>query len=72
MSSRESNETLRFTQCANLNTDHCLYRKSPETILSLFSDPVNFAIDEGKVQELNMLCDDCEQFKKTKGDIDDT
>jgi hypothetical protein len=64
MSSQESNETLRFTQCANLNTEHCLYSKHPETILSLFSDPVNFAIDDGKVQELNKLCDDCQRFKK--------
>lgn len=71
MSSQESNETLRFTRCANLNTDHCLYSKRPEMILSLFSDPVNFAIDAGKVQELNRLCDDCERFKKIKGDIDD-
>jgi hypothetical protein len=40
-------------------------------ILSLFSDPVNFAIDEKKVQKVNRLCDDCERFNKIKGDVDD-
>ena len=36
------NDTLLFTKCINLNTDQCLYSKSPEMLLSLFSDPENF------------------------------
>ena len=59
MSNPESNETLLFTKCINFNTNQCGHTKSPEKILSLFSDPANFAIDSQKVQELNDICSGC-------------
>ena len=51
MSNQAPNDVLLFTKCSNLNTDPCLYGKSPELILSLFSDPENFVIDNQGVQE---------------------
>jgi len=54
------NDKLLFTKCINLNTKQCLYSKTPEMILSLFSDPENFAIDNQNIRELNGLCDGCE------------
>jgi hypothetical protein len=57
------NQKLLFTKCTNLNTDQCLYSKSPEMILTLFSDPANFAIDDLKVQELNDTCSQCDSYQ---------
>jgi len=45
------NQKLLFTKCTNLNTDQCLYSKSPEMILTLFSNPANFAINDLKGPE---------------------
>ena len=56
-------ETLLFTKCNNLNTDQCKYTKEPETILSLFSDPANFEIDDMKVRELNDICSQCDFYQ---------
>ena len=58
------NDKLLFTECINLNTKQCLYSKSPEMILSLFSDPENFAIDNAKTQELNDQCLGCDALKR--------
>ncbi len=63
MHNYEPNDTLLFTKCTNLNTDNCQYTKSPETILSLFSDPENFAIDDQRVQELNSTCSQCDTYQ---------
>jgi len=59
-----SSEQLLFTDYIKLKTEHCLYSKSPETILSLFSDPENFAMDHQKVRELNDKCTGCEWYQK--------
>ena len=56
-------DTLLFTKCSNLNTDQCRYAKNPEKILSLFSDPANFAIDDQKVRELNDMCSQCDSYE---------
>jgi hypothetical protein len=64
MPNHATNDTLLFTQCINLNTDQCQYTKNPEEILSLFSDPVNFEIDDHKVRELNGMCGSCKAFQK--------
>jgi hypothetical protein len=63
MPNQATNDNLLFTKCINLNTDQCLYSKSPEMILSLFSDPVNFAIDDQRVQELNDRCSHCDSYQ---------
>ena len=63
MPNQAPNDTLLFTKCSNLNTDNCLYTKSPEMILSLFSDPENFAIDDQRVQELNYRCSQCDSYQ---------
>ena len=57
------NDTLLFTKCINLNTEQCLYSKSPEMILSLFSDPENFAIDNQNIRELNDRCSQCDSYQ---------
>jgi hypothetical protein len=59
MTNQASNDTLLFTKCINLNTELCLYSKSPETILSLFSNPDNFTIGNQKIRELNDRCSGC-------------
>ena len=64
MPDHETNDTLLFTKCINLNTDQCQYTKYPEKILSLFSDPANFAIDDQKVRELNDMCGSCKEVQK--------
>ena len=48
-------DTLLFTECVNLNTDQYRYTNNPEKILSIFSDPANFAIDNQKVRYQNRL-----------------
>jgi hypothetical protein len=63
MSNHTTHNTLLFTKCINLNTDQCQYTKNPEEILSLFSDPANFAIDDQKVQELNDTCSNCDSYQ---------
>ncbi len=63
MPKQVSNDTLLFTKCTNLNTDQCFYSKSPEMILSLFSDPENFAIDNTKAQTLNVRCSRCDSYQ---------
>ena len=63
MSTQVPNDTLLFTKCINLNTDQCQYTKKPETILSMFSDPANFAIDDLKVRELNDICSQCDSYQ---------
>lgn len=64
MPNQASNEVLLFTKCSNLNTEKCLYTKKPETILSLFSSPENFAVSDQKVQELNDTCTVCGWYQK--------
>jgi hypothetical protein len=59
-----NDQTLIFIDCANLNTEHCPYTKKPEEILSLFSDPENFPINDQKRQELNTKCSDCDWFQR--------
>jgi hypothetical protein len=63
MTNQAPNDTLLFTKCINLNTEQCLYSISPEMILSLFSDPENFAIDNAKTQELNDRCSQCDSYQ---------
>ena len=63
MPSQTRNGALLFIKCANLNTDPCLYGKSPEMVLSLFSDPENFVIDDQGVQELNDRCSQCNSYQ---------
>ena len=63
MPNQAPNDTLLFTKCINLNSEHCLYTKKPETILSLLSDPANFAIDDLKVRELNDICSQCDSYQ---------
>jgi hypothetical protein len=63
MPNQAPNDTLLFTKCSNLNADNCQYTKSPEMILSPFSDPANFAIDAQKVQELNDTCSQCDSYQ---------
>jgi hypothetical protein len=58
------NDTLLFTKCINLNKKQCLYSKSPEMSLSLFSDPENFAIDNQKIRELNDQCLGCDVLQR--------
>ena len=58
-----SGDKLLFTKCTNLNADQCLYSKNPEKILSLFSDPANFAIDDQKVWELNDTGSQCNLYQ---------
>jgi len=63
VSNQVPNDELLFTKCNNLNTDQCWYTKNPEKILSLFNDPVNFAVDNQMVQELNDACSQCDSYK---------
>ena len=63
MPNQDSNDALLFTKCINLNTEHCQYTKSPETILSLFSDPENFPVSDQKVRELNDICSQCDSYQ---------
>jgi hypothetical protein len=63
MPNQAPNDVLLFTKCSNLNTDPCLYGKNPEMVLSLFSDPENFVIDNQRVQELNDRCSKCDSYQ---------
>jgi hypothetical protein len=63
MPSQAPNDVLLFTKCSNLNTDPCLYGKCPEMVLSLFSDPENFLIDNQRVQGLNDRCSKCDSYQ---------
>jgi len=62
------NESLLFTNCANLNTENYPFRTEPETLLTLIRDPENFLLIKEKVQDYNDTCSGCSSFKKkTKG-----
>lgn len=57
-------QLILFTECANLNSDYCLYTKKPEQILSILNDPQKCLPNESKIQELNNQCFDCAWYLK--------
>ncbi len=57
-------QLILFTECINLNSEHCPYAKKPEQILCLLSDPEEFQSNESKIQELNNQCFGCAWYQK--------
>jgi hypothetical protein len=68
-----NDQTFLFTECINLNTEHCQYTKKPEEILSLFSNPESFMTIDSKILELNNQCSGCDWYQrkswKEKGQV---
>ncbi len=59
-----NDQLILFTECKNLNSEHCLYAKRPEQILSLLNESEKFPLQESKIQELNNQCFDCAWYQK--------
>ena len=64
MTKQAFTEVPAFTQCSNWNTDTCPHLKKPKMQLSIINQSNWFVMNDRAVEELNGLCDGCEQFIK--------
>ena len=69
MTSQAFTETLTFARCQNWDTDACPHLRSSNMQLSIINAPHYWLLNDKTVDELNGLCDGCEQFKKKVADI---
>jgi hypothetical protein len=63
MTNEAFTETLQFTRCDNWNTESCPHIKNPKMQLSIINQSNWFVMNDKTVEELNKLCDGCEDFQ---------
>ena len=70
MTNQVFTETLIFTRCVRYLTDSCPQRKNTAIKLAEINAPKCFLLNDQTVEELNLICAECNHFqvKETKHD----
>jgi len=64
MTKQAFTEILTFTRCTNWSTESCPRLKIPQMQLAIINEPHFWLLNDRTVEDLNGMCDGCDEFIK--------